>query len=251
MTPQFLDLNGRKLAYQHLPGDKTRPGILFLTGFRSDMTGGKATYLQEWAEAHNIQFTRFDYSGHGQSEGKFEDGTISSWCNDALAVLEQIAAGPQILAGSSMGGWIALLLALKRKERVKALTLIAPAPDFTEDLLWPNLSTEQRQEIEKNGVIYLPNDYDERPYPITWQLIEDGRKNLLLRDSIPLACPVRILQGKLDDAVPYATALRLKEKLQSKEVKIHLIEDGDHRLSRDQDLELLRKTVEDLLLPAP
>ncbi len=209
--------------------------MLFLGGFRSDMTGTKALYLSEQCSRSGQACTRFDYRGHGASSGAFTDGCIGDWADDALAILDRVVEGPAILVGSSMGGWIMLLVALKRLSRVKGLIGIAAAPDFTEDLIFAGLNAAQKAKLENNGRIDLPSPYGE-PDPITQKLIDDGRQHLLLGNEIGLGCPVHLLQGQEDREVPWRTALNLAERISSRRVAIELIKDGDHRLSRDEDL---------------
>ncbi len=213
----------------------------------SDMTGGKALALEAFCRRRGQAFVRFDYAGHGQSSGKFEDGTIGDWTADALAVLDGLTSGPQVIVGSSMGGWIALNLALARPHRVAALVGVAAAPDFTEDLMWHEFPPEAQMLLETDGVIYEPSDYSDKPYPITMKLIQEGRDHLLLRGDIAFDRPVRLLHGMLDTDVPWKRSLLLAEKLQSQDVRVILVKDGDHRLSRDQDLELLTNTVNEFL----
>lgn len=245
-VPLFLDAGPDvSIAYHRLAGKS--PGVVFLGGFMSDMTGSKALALEAFCRARGQAFLRFDYQGHGQSSGKFEDGTIGQWTADALAAVDRLSGGPQVLVGSSMGGWIALLVARQRPERVKALIGIAPAPDFTEDLIWAAYSPEKREQLQRAGVIHEPSQYGPTPYGITHALIREGRKHLLLREPLRLQCPVRILHGMLDPDVPWQRSLRLADKLEGGDVRVTLVKDGDHRLSRDQDLDLLRRTVEELL----
>ncbi len=213
----------------------------------SDMTGTKAVTLEAFCRSRGQAFLRFDYQGHGASSGRFEDGTIGLWAEDALAAFDQLTEGPQILVGSSMGGWIALLTALARRERVAGLVGIAAAPDFTEDLLWDAFPPDQRAALSRDGVLRLPSEYSEKPYSITLKLIDDGRRHLLLRNPLDLACPVRLLHGMRDPDVPWERSLKLADKLTTPDVRVDLIKDGDHRLSREQDLQLLCKTVEELL----
>ena len=236
-------MDGR-LAYARLPG--LGPGVVFLPGFRSDMQGSKAVTLRDYCAARGRALLRFDYSGHGESAGRFEDGTIGTWTADAIDAFDALTSGPQVLVGSSMGGWIALLLARARPERVSALIGIAPAPDFTQALMWPAFSAAQRETIMREGVLHLPSEYGE-PTPVTRALIEDGKRHALLDAPIPLTCPVRILQGMQDPDVPWRHALRLVEALQGDDVRLHLVKDGDHRLSRPEDLRLLEETLESLL----
>ncbi len=238
--------DGVSIAYHRTPGKS--PGVVFLGGFMSDMTGSKATVLEAFCRARGQAFLRFDYRGHGASSGRFEDGTIGLWADDALTAFDALTEGPQVLVGSSMGGWVALLTALKRRDRIAALVGIAAAPDFTEDLLWPALSPEQRAAIARDGLIRLPSQYSERPYSITLKLIEEGRRHLLMRGPLDLTCPVRLLHGMRDPDVPWQRSLELADKLAATDVRVELIKDGDHRLSREQELKLLCRTVEELLV---
>ncbi len=233
------------LAYHSAAG--RAPGIIFLGGFLSDMTGTKARALEAYARGRGQAFLRFDYQGHGESSGRFEEGSIGRWAEDAITVIDELTEGPQVLVGSSMGGWIMLLAALARPERVAALLGIAAAPDFTEDLLWQRFPEEVKTEIETQGVHYEPSDYAETPYPLTKRLIEEGRRHLLLRGAIPLTCPVRLLHGLRDPDVPWETALRLAERLESRNVEVILVKDGDHRLSEPADLRRLEATLDRLL----
>lgn len=244
--PAFLDSGrGVSIAYHSAPGKS--PGVMFCGGFMSDMTGGKAMALDAFCRAQGQGFVRFDYRGHGRSSGRFEEGTIGDWTADALAVLDKVAQGPQVLVGSSMGGWIALNLALARPDRVAALVGIAAAPDFTEDLIWRDLPMEAQMALETDGVIYEPSEYSEKPYPITMNLIHEARYHLRLRCEIAIDVPVRLLHGMLDPDVPWKRSLLLAEKLKSQDVRVILVKDGDHRLSRDEDLALLTRTVGELL----
>jgi pimeloyl-ACP methyl ester carboxylesterase len=224
--------------------DGSSPTVVFLPGFRSDMTGDKATALAAFCAEHGQAMLRFDYSGHGASGGSFEHGTIGRWTDDALAVIDRLTCGKLILVGSSMGGWIALLAALARKERIAALIGIAAAPDFTETI-WSAMTAEQRAMLERDGVMRRPSRYGE-PYPITRALIEDGRSRLLLDAPIALDCPVRLLHGQADPDVPWQIALRIAERLNSRDVQVILVKDGDHRLSRPRDLALQRRTLSEL-----
>jgi len=238
--------DGIRLAWRRVAGSS--PGVVFLGGFNSDMTGSKAADLAAWCAARGQAFLRFDYSGHGASEGRFEDGTIGRWIADAEAVLDALAGGPQILVGSSMGGWIALALALRRPAQVAALIGIAAAPDFT-TRIEAALPPEIRAIIDRDGVWYRPSAYG-APYPITRALLAEGRGQGLLHRPIPLAIPVRLLQGQRDPDVPWQTALEIAERLAGDDVRVTLVKDGDHRLSRPQDLALLRRTLAALLDPA-
>lgn len=232
------------IAYCRTPGG--RPGILFLGGFKSDMTGTKAVTQEGWARARGLGYVRFDYQGHGASSGRFEDGTIGLWTEDALAVFDHLTEGPQILVGSSMGAWIMLRVALARRARVAALLGIAAAPDFTEDLIWARLDADARRRLIEDGVIHEPSNYGE-PYAYTRALIEDGRRHLLLRGPIALGCPVRLLHGLRDTDVPWQTSQRLLECLAGDDVHLTLVKDGDHRLSREADLALMCATLDRLV----
>ncbi|WP_338694160.1 alpha/beta hydrolase [Bradyrhizobium sp. 26S5] len=223
------------------------PGLFWLGGFKSDMTGTKAIALDAWAAEHGRGSVRFDYSGHGESAGDFADGTIGRWLEESVAVFSQFCSGPQVVIGSSMGGWMALLLAREIAKRGNAggsgcawlagLVLIAPAPDFTEELMWKAFPPEIRAEIETKGLWLRPSDYgDGSPYPITRNLIEEGRNHLLLGSKIDVGCPVRILQGAQDPDVPWKHAFALVHRLPAEDVVLTMIQDGDHRLSRPQDI---------------
>jgi pimeloyl-ACP methyl ester carboxylesterase len=233
------------------------PGLLWLSGFKSDMQGTKALALEGWAAEHGRACVRFDYSGHGESGGAFVDGTIGRWLEESVAVFDQFCSGPQIAIGSSMGGWMALLLARALAGRratapgatLAGLVLIAPAPDFTEELMWKGFSPAIREEIEANGVWLRPSEYGE-PYPITRQLIEEGRNHLLLGSAIEVGCPVRILQGAQDPDVPWKHAFALAHRLPSDDVVLTVIQDGDHRLSRPQDIARIIAAVKEFF-PAP
>ena len=232
--------DGVALAWARQQG--TSPTVVFLPGFRSDMTGDKATALAAFCGERGQALLRFDYSGHGASGGRFEDGTIGGWTDDALAVIDRLTEGPLVLVGASMGGWIALLAAIARPDRVAALIGIAAAPDFTEALIWQAMSFEQRATLMRNGILEQPSRYGD-PDPITRALIEDGRTRLLLNAPIALDCPVRLLHGQDDPDVPWEMALRIAEQVTSRDVQVMLVKDGDHRLSRPQDLALLRRTL--------
>lgn len=240
----------RRIATISEPGDP--PGIVWLQGFKSDMISTKATALSEWTRARGIAYTRFDYSGHGQSEGRFEDGTIGRWLEEATAVFAKLTSGPQVLIGSSMGGYITLLLLKRLMEanpaeaaRVKALVLIAPAWDMTEELMWKRFPADAKAAIERDGVFLRPSQYGD-PYAITRGLIEDGRNHLVGQAPWDPGRPVRIIQGRLDPDVPYAHAERLMTILTGNDQKLIEVPDGEHRLSRPQDLELLFETILDV-----
>jgi pimeloyl-ACP methyl ester carboxylesterase len=236
--------DGTHLAWIRSPGHG--PTVVFLPGYRSDMAGEKATMLAAFCAARGQAMLRFDYSGHGVSDGAFEDGTIGIWAADALAVIDATTEGPLLLVGSSMGGWIALLTARARPARVVGLVGIAAAPDFTEALMWNAMAPPERATLLRDGVLRVPSQYGE-PYAITLALIEDGRNHLLLDAPIAIACPIRLLHGQRDPDVPWETALRIAERVTAEDVRVNLVKDGDHRLSRPQDLLLLRETIASLL----
>ena len=236
--------NGIELAWARLPGRS--PTVVFLPGLRSDMEGTKAQETARLCAERGYGCLRLDYGGHGASGGHFEDGTVGRWADDALLLLDRLTAGPVVLAGSSMGGWIALLVARQRPARIAGLLGIAPAPDFTERLMWASMMPQEREELLRDGVLHVPSEYGE-PLPVTRALIEDGRRNLVLDGEIPLACPVRLLHGQADADVPWELSLTLATRLTSRDVRITLVKDGDHRLSRPADLALLRATLLGLL----
>ncbi|MBV8520691.1 MAG: alpha/beta hydrolase [Acetobacteraceae bacterium] len=236
--------DGIELAWARVDGEA--PTVLFLPGFLSDMAGTKATALGELCRERGHAYVRFDYSGHGASGGRFEDGTIGRWARDALAIIDAISQGPLVLVGSSMGAWIALLSALHRPARVSALIGVAAAPDFTEVLIWDTLTFAERARLMQDGLIHLPSQYGD-PYPITRALIEDGRQHLLLGAPIQLHCPIRLLHGQRDQDVPWEMPLRIADQVSGDDVQVILVKDGDHRLSRPQDLALLRQTLVGLL----
>jgi pimeloyl-ACP methyl ester carboxylesterase len=236
---------GATIAYHRLAG--AAPGIIFLGGFRSDMIGTKALFLEDYCRRRGRAYVRFDYFGHGQSSGDFADGTVGRWRDDAIAVIDSLSEGSQILVGSSMGGWIMVLAALARPERVHALVGIAAAPDFTADLLPRRLGATEQRELEEKGQVILPTPFDPAGYLYTAALIDDGNRNLVLRGTIPLTCPVRLLHGMADESVPWQQSLRLAESLAGADVALTLIKDGAHRLSRDQDLARLACVLDELV----
>ena len=248
-TPQKTKMGAQKIAYMQQAGrnhQRDENGIIFCGGFRSDMSGTKATALAAWAGEKCRPFTRFDYFGHGQSSGEFVSGTISHWRGDILHVLDELTHSPQILVGSSFGGWLAVMAALDRPERVHALVLIAPAIDMTERLMWQRFSQKARSKLQQEGLVYDPSQYDPEGYPITRKLIEDGREHLLLRDKIAVDIPVRILHGQRDEAVPWQLSLELADKLTSDNVELHFIKNGDHRLSEPHEIARLIGLIEAL-----
>ncbi|WP_041796914.1 alpha/beta fold hydrolase [Pararhodospirillum photometricum] len=246
IPPSILTLpDGATLAYHLTPG--RGPGVVFLHGFHSDMGGDKALAVEAWCQATGRACLRFDQRGHGQSSGRFEEGTIGLWASDTARVLDILTEGPQVLVGSSMGGWLMLLTALARPGRVAGLLGINAAPDFTEDLIWPALTAESRQRIECEGVSLEREDPDTPPLPLTRLLFEDGRRNLVLRSPIDFKGSVHLLQGMRDASVPWQTALRVQERLTSEDVRVTLVKDGTHRLSRPADLALLTHTLAGLI----
>ncbi len=251
MTPNdapqtFVRPDGSTIAYRRLSGKS--PGVVFLTGFKSDMTGSKALVVYELCRQRGQACLLFDYTGHGASSGAFEDGTIGRWADDAMAAFDALTEGPQVLVGSSMGGWIMLLVALARSSRIAALLGIAAAPDFTHDLVLAGLSQSQRRALAANGVLLVPSHYSEEPTPITARLVAEGGSQLVLRRGVlPLEMPVRLLHGQDDSDVPWQTSLRLAAALASADVQVTLLKDGDHRLSRPQDLTVLATQLELLL----
>lgn len=243
---EFLTLpDGSSIAYRHLPGRE--PGIVFCSGFNSNMQGTKALALEQWARDEGQQFTRFDYFGHGESSGSVEQGCIGRWRDDTLAVLDHIASGKQLVVGSSMGGWLMLLVAQARPDRVCGLVGLAAAPDFTERLR-SSLTAAQQTQLTDNGYTDLPNCYDDgEPYRIGRHLLEEGMAHLQLGGPIQIDLPVRLIQGQCDEDVPWQLALELAQKLSSKDVEVQVVKAGDHRLSEPQDLQRLYATVRQLL----
>lgn len=235
-TKTFPTAQGREIAYHFTAGQG--PGVVFLGGFKSDMQGTKALFLQDWAAANNRAFLRFDYSGHGQSSGDFLDGAIGDWFEDALAAITTLTTGPQILVGSSMGGWISLLVARAIPDRVAGLIGIAAAPDFTEDSMWASFTDAQKADLAA-GQVALPSDYADEPYIITKRLIDEGRNRLVLRSPLHLPFPVRLLQGTDDTDVPPAVALRLLDHAQSPDLRLTLVKGADHRFSTPECLALI------------
>lgn len=235
--------DGVQLAWRRVKGPG--PTVVWLGGFMSDMAGTKAQALADWAMEEGRSYLRFDYSGHGESEGEFRDCTITQWREDSLAAIHALTEGPLVLVGSSMGGWLACLVAAAIPERVGAMVLIAPAADFTEKLMAPNLPPEAVKALREEGVWYRPSEYGDGPYPITRALLEDGARWSILQGSVPVEAPVRILQGGQDPDVPWRHALELANQIKGEDVVFTLIRDGDHRLSRPQDIERLLGAVEE------
>jgi pimeloyl-ACP methyl ester carboxylesterase len=254
LSPSHIDVDGRRIAYLQRPG--AGPGVVWLGGFRSEMTATKASRLDAWAARTGRAFLRFDYSGHGQSSERFEDGTLSSWLADALGAIRALTKGPQILVGSSMGGHIALLAcralrAAGEGARIAGLVLIAPAPDFTERLMWDAFTPEIRETILREGVYHEPSPYSPQPTPLTRALIEDGRKHLVLGGTIETGAPVHILHGTADPDVPWELSVELMGRLLGERTALTLVKDGDHRLSTEADLALLERTVEAIVPALP
>ena len=242
---QFLETaNGRRIAYVKTEG--TGPTILFLSGLKSDMEGTKAVALEAWAKAEGRAFLRFDYSGHGQSSGQFTDGSIGDWHEDTLAVVDMLIDGPVLVVGSSMGGWQSLLLSRARPGRVVGLVTIAAAPDFTEDGYWAGFTDDQKAELERDGSVSIPSEYDE-DYIITKRLIEDGRDHLVLRSPLTLDMPVRFLQGTEDTAVSTAQAVKLLEHVDGDDIRLTLVKGADHRFSDEECLRTIQKMVKVVL----
>lgn len=260
--PRFLEVGGdgtpvRRIAYMQTPAEGN-PGLVWLCGFNSMMTGNKANAVAAWAAKRRLPMLRFDYSGHGQSEGKLAEGTIGQWLEDSAAVLRK-ASGPQVLIGSSMGGWIALLLLRAIATRaplakdfptIRGAVLIAPAWDMTEELMWKQMSDEVRATIATQGVWMRPSAYGDGPYPITAELIEEGRRHLIADTPFTPPCPVRIIQGLRDPDVPWQHANRLTRMLGEANINTLFIPDGDHRLSRDEDIEKLINLIAEFRNPS-
>ncbi|MAQ37905.1 MULTISPECIES: alpha/beta hydrolase [Thioclava] len=244
MTEYFETQEGRRIAYNLTPGKG--PGVVFLGGFKSDMEGTKALALEDWAKREGRAFLRFDYSGHGVSDGAFEDGAIGDWFEDARDVIMAKTEGPQILVGSSMGGWISLLMAREHPEKVAGLVTIAAAPDFTEDGYWASFDKETRHKLESEGSIAIPSDYGE-PYVITRRLINEGRERLVLRSPLALPFPTRFLQGTADEAVSTETAIRLLEHAEGEDMRLTLVKGADHRFSDPDCLALIETALAEVL----
>ena len=241
---EYLLANGRQIAYRKTEGDG--PGVLFLGGFRSDMEGTKSVFLENWAKRAGRAFLRFDYSGHGGSSEEFTDGCIGDWSDDAIAVLDELTKGPQVLVGSSMGGWISLLCARARPKRVAGLVGVASAPDFTEDSIWNGLLESQKNELLRTGQVELPSGYDDEPYVITQKLIEDGREQLVLREPLDLPFPVRLLHGTADVDVEMSVPLRIVGHVTCEDLRLTFVKGADHRFSDGPCLEMIVSAVKEL-----
>lgn len=245
MKPSILKLeNGQEIAFHRQDG--VGPGVVFLGGFKSDMEGKKALYLAEWAKANGRAFLRFDYTGHGRSSGAFVDGCVGDWANDAMAAITKLTDGPQILVGSSMGGWISLLVCRAMPEKVSGLVGIAAAPDFTEDSIWANFDANQRQAIIETGQIDLPSDYSDEPYIITRKLIEDGRNQLVLRTPLSLPFPVRFLQGTDDADVEQSVALKLLGHASGDNIRLTLLKGANHSFSSPECLAMIEAAINEV-----
>ena len=245
MVASFETPEGRRIAYHRTEGQG--PGVVFLGGFRSDMEGTKALALEAWAKARGQAFLRFDYSGHGQSSGTFEEGAIGDWFADAAAAITALTEGPQVLVGSSMGGWLALLCAREMPDRVAGLVTVAAAPDFTEDGMWAEFDADQRRALTEAGRLELPSDYSDEPYVITRRLIDDGREWLVLRSPLDLRVPVRFLQGTADADVPVSVALRLLDHVAGPDIRLTLVKEADHRFSTPDCLALIVTALDEVL----
>lgn len=248
MPDIFETTLGRKIAYHKTDG--SGPGVVFLGGFKSDMDGTKAVYLEEWAKAKGRAFLRFDYSGHGQSSGAFVDGSIGDWAEDAQETILELTEGPQILVGSSMGGWIALLMAKRIAHKIAGLVGIAAAPDFTEDSMWANFSEDHKKTLMADGQLALDNDYSDEPYIITKKLIEDGRNQLVLRDPLDLPFPARFLHGTADADVDMTVPLRILDHVTGDDVRLTLVKGVDHRFSEPENLAMIRRAVHSVTMKA-
>lgn len=244
---KFSPRDGVEIAYHKTPPtDDTLPGVVFCGGFMSDMTGSKAVFLEDFCKKRGQAFIRFDYTGHGASSGKFTDGTIGSWTQDALDVIDNLTEGPQILIGSSMGGWVAMLATLARPDRIAGLIGIAAAPDFTEEMYYGTLTDDQKRELDENGIIHMPSDYGD-PYPITEALVKEARRHLLLGgELVDIRCPIRLLHGKEDNVVPWGKSLRISKVVAAKDVEVRFLDSGDHSLSCEEGLKMLAAALTEL-----
>ena len=238
----------RKIAYKEsVVEPSNRPGVLFLGGLASDMEGTKANYLEQWCQSNKNSFLRFDYSGHGKSDGFFTDGSILSWFEDSLAVLDDLTIGKQILIGSSMGGWIALLLAKYRPHKIHSIVGVAAAPDFTEDLMWSNFNENEKKLIIEDGILLQESEYSDQPYKISRNLIFDSKNCLVLREKLNFKFPIRLLQGTADNDVPLDLALRLINHIDCNDARLEIVKGADHSFSSENCLKLIVKNLEELL----
>lgn len=246
-TPSFLDAaDGVRLAY-HLVEGKA-PTVVFLGGFRSDMTGNKARAIDAWCRQRGQSFLRFDYQGHGASSGEFEQCTVGVWFNDALEVVDNLTTGPLVLVGSSMGGWIMSLVARARAQRIAGLVGVAVAPNFTSEIMWPAMTLESRNKIERDGVLLVPSQYDDEPYPITKKMIDDGANHDVLGSPVSVSCPVRLIHGLVDPDVPWEMSMKLANAISGNDVVVTLIKDGDHRLSKPHELDRMLDAIDELIV---
>lgn len=244
MTARQFHSETRRLAYDQTSG--RGPGVVFLSGFNSTKDGTKALYLEDWAKRAGRAYLRFDYSGHGASSGDFEEGTIGQWSEDAAAIIESLTDGPQIIVGSSMGGWIACLLLRRMPERFAGLVTIAAAPDFTETRYWSGFDAETRAKLMTTGAVQVDSPYDERPYTITRKLIEEARNHLILSRPLTAPCPVRILHGTEDAAIPVSTGYELFDHVSGSDIRMTVVKGADHRFSSPECISLISRTVEDI-----
>lgn len=248
-SPSYFEksIPGRRLAYRYTPPLQNFPTAVYLCGFRSDMNGDKILFLEGLCREKGIGFLTFDYSGHGRSSGQFKEGTISQWLADSLDIIDHLTRGPVIIIGSSMGGWLAHWVALRRPHRIVSLLGIASAPDFTERLMWQKFTQNQKNEVINQGWTVIPTTYDPKGWTITKKLIEDGRKHLLLGNPIALDIPIRLLHGLNDAHVPASCSRQLVERVNSTDVTLTLIKSGDHRLSREEDKRILWTLLQELV----
>lgn len=249
-TPISILARGSQRAIAYCRSEGRAPGVMFMPGFRSDMAGAKALALEAHCRDAGRAFLRFDYTGHGRSAGRFEDGTVGAWRDDAIAALDALAQGPQVLVGSSMGGWLMLLVALARPERVAGLVGIAAAADFATRLMWGRFDAATRAALERDGIVRLPSAYSPEPTPVTKRLVDEARAHEVLHAPIPLRCPTRLIHGTADPDVPWQLSLEIAEKLVSDDVEVHLVKGGDHRLSSERDLARLCRVTEEVCLLA-
>ena len=245
--PKYLIRPKKETLAYHTYEGQSDTGLIWLGGFKSDMDGTKALAIEKWSKEREISNLRFDYFAHGQSSGDFADGTLTIWLSDTLAILDELTSGPQVLIGSSMGGWLALLAALARPDRIKALVLIAPAPDFTGDLMWDTFSADIQAQLKSGKPYEQPSEYGDKPYLITPELIEDGKTHFLLGSKIAVTCPVRIIQGCQDPDVPWERTLKLLDRLSSTDVDLTLLKSGNHRLSDPHALSVILKNIDDVI----
>ena len=246
MVERFVNARGQSLAYSYVEG--AEPTVVFLGGFMSDMQGSKAVHFENWAKSAGRAYLRFDYSGHGASEGMFTEGSITQWAEDARALIDAVTGGPVILVGSSMGGWISLVLARSMGSRVAGLIGIAAAPDFTEDSMWAGFDAAQRDTLARDGVVFLPSDYGD-PYPISKVLIEESRASLVMRDPLQFDFPVRLFQGTKDTAVARDTALALLDHIEAADLRLTFKQGADHSFSSPECLDLLTAAIEGITPP--